>query len=67
MSIWSGVVTRHVSHSIEVEVEASSKEEAEKAIRENLEFGKYDQRLMDTQWEDGENDEVYDIKEERNV
>ena len=66
MGIWSGVITRNVSGTIEVEVRAESKEEAEEKIKENLRMGKYDQRLLDQVSFNAEceEDSVYDVHED---
>ena len=66
MSIWSAAITRTASGTIEVEVEADSKEEASEKIKENLRNGLYDQRLLDEIAfnVDREDDEVYALREE---
>lgn len=66
MSTWSAVITRYISQSIEVEVEASSFGEAKKLIKANLDNGKYDQRLIDSHYVECDQDEIYDLKEESN-
>lgn len=66
MGIWSGVITRNMSGTIEVEVIAESKGEAEEKIKENLRMGKYDQRLLDQVSFNAEceEDSVYDVRED---
>ena len=66
MSTWSAAITRTTSGTIEVEVEADSKEEASEKIKENLRNGLYDQRLLDEIAfnVDREDDEVYALREE---
>ena len=44
--MWSARITRKTSGTIDVEVEASSKEEAESIVKDKLRDGEYDQAIL---------------------
>ena len=44
--MWSAKITRKMSGTIDVEVEASSKEEAESIVKDKLRDGEYDQAIL---------------------
>jgi len=63
--MWSAKITRKTSGMIDVEVEASSKEEAESVVKEKLRDGEYDQKMLDAISFNAEceEDEVHDVVE----
>ena len=63
--MWSARITRNTAGTIDVEVEASSKEEAESIVKEKLRNGEYDQKILDAISSNAEceEDDVHDVME----
>ena len=63
--MWSAKITRKTAGTIDVEVEASSKDEAESIVKEKLRDGEYDQKILDAISFNAEceEDEVHDVVE----
>lgn len=62
---WSAKITRKTSGTIDVEVEASSKDEAESIVKEKLRDGEYDQEIVNAILSnvECEEDEIHDVVE----
>lgn len=63
--MWSAKITRKRAGTIDVEVEASSKEDAESIVKDKLRDGEYDQEILDAISFNAEceEDEVHDVVE----